>query len=93
MVFVFAVHHGARHAVASFSMAHQIGAAAWPVALVLMALLEVSTRIAIVQLRGRQRNAVKRRSRRRGCMTIELPDHAPPARTRGPVVVLSSVLR
>jgi hypothetical protein len=34
-------------------MAHQIGAAAWPVALVLMALLEVATRIAIVQLRGR----------------------------------------
>ena len=53
MVFVFAISHGARHAVASFSIAHQIGAAAWPVALVLMALLEVSTRIAIVQLRGR----------------------------------------
>jgi hypothetical protein len=52
MVFVFAIHHGARHAVASFSMAHQIGAAAWPVALVMMALLEVGTRIAIVQLRG-----------------------------------------
>ena len=52
MVFVFAIHHGARRAVASFSMAHQIGAAAWPVALVLMALLEVATRIAIVQLRG-----------------------------------------
>lgn len=57
MVFVFAIHHGARHAVASFSMAHQIGAAAWPVALVLMALLEVATRITIVQLRGR--NAIK----------------------------------
>ena len=53
MAFVFAIHNGARHAVASFSMAHQIGAAAWPVALVLMALLEVGTRIAIVQLRGR----------------------------------------
>jgi len=53
MVFAFAISHGARHAVASFSIAHQIGAAAWPVALVLMALLEVSTRIAIVQLRGR----------------------------------------
>ena len=52
MVFVFAINHGARHAVASFSMAHQIGAAAWPVALVLMALLEVATRITIVQLRG-----------------------------------------
>ena len=53
MVFAFAVSHGARPAVASFSYAHQISAAAWPVALVLMALLEVSTRIAIVQLRGR----------------------------------------
>jgi hypothetical protein len=53
MVFAFALSHGARHAVASFSIAHQISAAAWPVALVLMALLEVSTRIAIVQLRGR----------------------------------------
>jgi hypothetical protein len=53
MVFAFALSHGARHAVASFSVAHQISAAAWPVALVLMALLEVSTRIAIVQLRGR----------------------------------------
>jgi hypothetical protein len=54
MVFAFAVSHGAGHAVASFSVAHQIGAAAWPVALVLMALVEVATRIAIVQLRGRQ---------------------------------------
>jgi hypothetical protein len=53
MVFALAVSHGARHAVASFSYTHQIGAAAWPVALVLMALLEVSTRIAIVGLRGR----------------------------------------
>jgi hypothetical protein len=53
MVFAFALSHGARHAIASFSIAHQISAAAWPVALVLMALLEVSTRIAIVQLRGR----------------------------------------
>jgi hypothetical protein len=53
MVFAFALSHGARHAVATFSYTHQISAAAWPVALVLMALLEVSTRIAIVQIRGR----------------------------------------
>ena len=53
MVFAFAVSHGARDAIASFSYAHRIGAAAWPVALVLMALLEVATRIAIVQFRGR----------------------------------------
>jgi hypothetical protein len=57
MVFAFALSHGARHAVASFSYAHQISAAAWPVALVLMALFEVGTRIAIVQLRGR--NAIQ----------------------------------
>ncbi len=53
MVFEFALTHGAHHAIVSFSMAHQIGAAAWPVALVMMALLEVSTRIVIVELRGR----------------------------------------
>ena len=53
MVFAFALSHGARPTIASFSIAHQIGAAAWPVALVLMALLEVSTRLAIVQVRGR----------------------------------------
>jgi hypothetical protein len=52
MVFAFALTHGAHHAVAGFSIAHQISAAAWPVALVLMALMEVTTRIAIVQLRG-----------------------------------------
>jgi hypothetical protein len=33
-------------------MAHQIGAAAWPVALVLMALIEVGARLAVVQVRG-----------------------------------------
>jgi hypothetical protein len=54
MVFAFAISHGARGAVAGFSHAHRIGAAAWPVALVLMALLEVSVRIAVVQLRGRR---------------------------------------
>jgi hypothetical protein len=54
MVFAFAVTHGAHHAVASFSVAHQITAAGWPVALVAMALAEVSARIATVQLRGRR---------------------------------------
>jgi hypothetical protein len=52
MVFAFAVTHGAHHAVASFSIAHQLGAAAWPVALVSMAVCEVTARIATVQLRG-----------------------------------------
>ena len=54
MVFEFAVSNGLRPDVASFSIAHHISAAAWPTALVLMAILEVTTRIVIVQLRGRQ---------------------------------------
>ena len=54
MVFAFAVSHGLRSDITSFSIAHHISAAAWPTALVLMAICEVTTRIAIVQLRGRQ---------------------------------------
>jgi hypothetical protein len=54
MVFAFAVGHGFEPDVRSFSIAHQIGAAAWPVALVSMALVEVSARIAVVQVRGRR---------------------------------------
>ena len=54
MVFAFAVGHGLRPDIASFSIAHHISAAAWPTALVLMAICEVTTRIAIVQLRGRK---------------------------------------
>jgi hypothetical protein len=54
MAFGFAVGHGLRPTIAGFSVAHQIGAAAWPVALVLMALIEVGARIAVVQVRGRR---------------------------------------
>jgi hypothetical protein len=54
MVFVFAVHNGAEPAISSFSMAHHIGAAAWPLALVSMALFEVTARLITVQLRGRR---------------------------------------
>jgi hypothetical protein len=54
MVFAFALQHGAEPAIRSFSIAHQIGAAAWPVALVSMAVLEVAARLAIVQTRGRR---------------------------------------
>jgi len=54
MTFAFAVEHGLGPAVRTFSIAHQIGASAWPVALVLMALIEVGTRIAVVQIRGRR---------------------------------------
>jgi hypothetical protein len=54
VAFAFAVGHGLEPVVRSFSVAHQIGAAAWPVALVLMALIEVGARIAVVQVRGRR---------------------------------------
>ena len=54
MAFAFAVGHGFEPAVRSFSIAHQIGTAAWPVALVLMALIEVGSRVAVVQVRGRR---------------------------------------
>jgi hypothetical protein len=54
MAFAFAVGHGLQPAVRSFSIAHEIGAAAWPVALVLMALIEVGARVAVVQARGRR---------------------------------------
>jgi hypothetical protein len=57
-LFVFAVDNGASHAIGSFSAAHQIGAAAWPVALVAMALLEVAVRIAVVELRAQRLPAV-----------------------------------
>jgi hypothetical protein len=57
MVFEFAVSNGLRPDVASFSVTNHITAAAWPTALVLMAILEVTTRIAIVQIRGRQAQA------------------------------------
>jgi hypothetical protein len=54
MAFAFAVGHGFEPSVRAFSIAHQIGAAAWPVALVVMALIEVAARIAVVQIRGRR---------------------------------------
>jgi hypothetical protein len=54
MVFVFALSHGGEPAIRAFSIAHQIGAAAWPVALVSMGLCEVTARLATVQLRGRR---------------------------------------
>ncbi len=52
MAFAFALSNGAEPAVRSFSIAHHIDAQAWPVALVLMAVLEVTTRILVVHLRG-----------------------------------------
>lgn len=52
MIFVFAVNHGAEAAVRSFSITHHIGAAAWPLALVAMALVEVMARQGTVHLRA-----------------------------------------
>jgi hypothetical protein len=59
VVFAFVVTHGAEPAIRSFSIAHQIGAAAWPVAMVAMAVCEVTTRIVTVQLRGRRTMAAR----------------------------------
>jgi hypothetical protein len=53
-VFVFALEHGAGPAIRDFSIVHHISAAAWPLALVSMALCEVTARLVIVQVRGQQ---------------------------------------
>jgi hypothetical protein len=52
MAFAFAISHGARPEVRSFSIAHHIGATAWPVALVAMAVCEVVARLALVRVRA-----------------------------------------
>jgi ABC-type antimicrobial peptide transport system permease subunit len=54
LVFVFALEHGAGPAIRDFSIVHHISAAAWPLALVSMALCEVTARLVIVQVRGQQ---------------------------------------
>ena len=54
IVFEVAVNSGLRPDVANFSIANHITAAAWPAALVLLAILEVTTRLVITQLRGRE---------------------------------------
>ncbi len=53
MVFAFAATHGAGPAIAGFSAAHGITLTAWPVALVSMAICEVTVRVVTVHLRGR----------------------------------------
>lgn len=57
MVFAFIVTHGAEPAIRSFSISHEISAAAWPVALVSMAICEVTVRVVTVYLRGRRLQA------------------------------------
>ena len=54
ILFVFALHHGAGPTVRGFSISHHIDAGAWPLALVSMALCEVTVRLVVVQLRGRR---------------------------------------
>jgi hypothetical protein len=55
MAFAFAAGHGAGPAIAHFSVTHQItGAGAWVAALVLMALADVLTRLAVLFVRGRR---------------------------------------
>jgi hypothetical protein len=50
MVFAFALTHGLEPAVRSFSITNHITAAAWPTAMVLMALCEVGARLSTVYL-------------------------------------------
>jgi hypothetical protein len=58
MASYFAATHGAGPAIAAFSISHHItGEAAWTAALVLMALADVLTRLAVVYLRGRRLTA------------------------------------
>jgi hypothetical protein len=52
MAFAFAVGHGLEATVRTFSIDHRIAAAAWPAALVLMALTEAGARLSIVQARA-----------------------------------------
>jgi hypothetical protein len=55
MAFAFAATHGAGPAIGRFSIAHHItGSGAWVAALVMMALADVLTRLAVVYLRGRR---------------------------------------
>ena len=58
MVFYFAATHGAGPAIAAFSIAHHItGSGAWTAALVMMALADVTARLAVVWMRGRRLTA------------------------------------
>jgi len=55
LAFAVAATNGAGPAIARFSVAHHItGSAAWVAALVMMALADVLTRLAVIYLRGRR---------------------------------------
>jgi hypothetical protein len=53
IVFAFVVTHGGEATIRTFSITHEISAAAWPVALVSMAICEVTVRVVTVYMRGR----------------------------------------
>ena len=58
MAFAIADTNGAGPAIARFSIAHQItGSAAWVAALIMMALADVLTRLAVIYVRGRRLTA------------------------------------
>ena len=60
LAFAIVAGNGAGPAIARFSVAHQItGSAAWVATLVMMALADVLTRLAIIYLRGRRLAAVR----------------------------------
>jgi hypothetical protein len=52
MVFVFFFNHGGASAIRSFSIDNHLSAAAWPLALVAMALVEIVVRQGMVQIRA-----------------------------------------
>jgi hypothetical protein len=59
LAFAVAAGNGAGPAIARFSIAHHItGSSAWVAALVMMALADVLTRLAVIYLRGRRLAAV-----------------------------------
>ena len=59
LAFAVAAGHGAGPAIARFSIAHHItGSSAWVAALVMMAIADVLTRLAVIYLRGRRLAAV-----------------------------------
>jgi hypothetical protein len=61
LAFAVAATNGAGPAIARFSIAHQItGSAAWIAALVMMALADVLTRLAVLYVRGRRLTAARR---------------------------------
>jgi hypothetical protein len=66
MGFAYASSHGGGPAITRFSVAHQITSGqAWVAALVMMALAEVLTRLAVLRMRGHRLPAVPARARTR----------------------------